>query len=48
MPVDYALQIAAVAFGLSVLGLGGVFIASQIYDRNTRRYDEAARLHKAD
>ncbi|MCJ2025343.1 hypothetical protein [Methylobacterium sp. J-067] len=48
MPLDYALQITAIAFGLSVLGLGGAFIASRIYDRNTRRYDEAARLHKAD
>ena len=48
MPLGYALQLATVSLGLTALGLGGVFIASRIYDRNTRRYDEAARLHKAE
>jgi hypothetical protein len=48
VPLAYALQISAIAFGLSVLGLGAAFIASRIYDRNTRRFDEAERLQKAD
>jgi hypothetical protein len=48
VPLAYALQISAIAFGLSVLGLSAAFIASRIYDRNTRRFDEAERSHKAD
>lgn len=48
MPLHYVLEMAAVSLGLSVLGLGGAFIASRIYDRNTRRYDEIARRRQAD
>lgn len=48
MPLHYVLEISAIGLGLSVLGLGGAFIASRIYDRNTRRYDEIARRNQAD
>lgn len=39
MTQGYAYQILALAIAMSVLGLGGVFIASRIYDRNTRRLE---------
>ena len=39
MPQNYALQILAVAVAISALGLGGLFVAARIYDRNTRRLE---------
>lgn len=39
MPQTYAFQILAVAVAMSVLGLGGLFVAAQIYDRNTRKLE---------
>jgi len=39
LPQSYALQILMIAVAMSVLGLGGLFVAARIYDRNTRRLE---------
>lgn len=39
MTYAYALQIAGISAGLAVIILGGLFVASRIYDRNTRRIE---------
>lgn len=39
MTQAYAYQILAVVIAMSVLALGGLSIASRIYDRNTRRLE---------
>lgn len=39
MPQTHALQILAVAAAMSALGLGGLFVAARIYDRNTRKLE---------
>ncbi|MEL6062000.1 MULTISPECIES: hypothetical protein [unclassified Methylobacterium] len=39
MTQAYANQILALALGMSALGLGGVFIASRLYDRKTRQLE---------
>lgn len=43
MTEAYALQIAGISLALSVLILGGLFVASRIFDRNTRRYEARKR-----
>lgn len=44
----YALQVAIAAAILSALAVSGMFVASRLYDRNLRRYDEAARPRKVE
>ena len=39
MTQAYAYQILAFALVISILALGGLSIASRIYDRNTRRLE---------
>jgi uncharacterized protein YneF (UPF0154 family) len=39
MPQTHALQILVVAVAMSALGLGGLFVAARIYDRNTRKLE---------
>ncbi len=39
MTQAYANQILVLALGMSVLGLGGLFIASRLYDRKTRQLE---------
>jgi uncharacterized protein YneF (UPF0154 family) len=39
MPQSYVLQILALAVAMSALGLGGLFIASRLYDRKTRQLE---------
>ena len=39
MPQTHALQILAVAVAKSALGLGGLFVAARIHDRNTRKLE---------
>ncbi|GJE50634.1 hypothetical protein GOFOIKOB_3684 [Methylobacterium tardum] len=39
MPQTYALQIPVVAVAVSAPGLGGLFVAARIYDRNTRKLE---------
>jgi len=36
MPQTKAFQILATAAAMSVLGLGGLFVAARLYDRKTR------------
>lgn len=46
MGYEYTLQIAGIAAALSCLGLCGLFIASSLYDRNSRRDEAAARMQR--
>ncbi|WP_279600581.1 hypothetical protein [Methylobacterium sp. J-077] len=39
MTQAYANQILALVLGMSAIGLGGLFIASRLYDRKTRQLE---------